>query len=76
MFEVIDIFKIGSNLSVTLKGKCDGLKNGTVLRDSEGHKYNVLSVAMTRHDDPAEFLANTTALIAPCKLQKGAKLYL
>lgn len=49
MFKVLDVFKIGDMLSVTLDGKCEMLKNGTKLYDKSGRTYEVVSVAMTRY---------------------------
>ena len=76
MFEVIDTFKIGSNLSVTLKGKCEQIKNGTVLKDKNNNKYDVLSVGMTRFDNPSDIARSTTVLVTPCGLKKGSELFL
>lgn len=50
MFKVLDVFKIGDMLSVTLDGKCEMLKNGTKLYYKSGRTYEVVSVAMTRYD--------------------------
>ena len=74
MFEVLDTLKIGSNLSVTLSGKCDDVKNGSMLIDEKGNVYNVISVAMTRYDNPADIAESTTLLVMPCTLKKGEKL--
>ncbi len=76
MFTVMDIFKIGDNLSVTLNGACEQLKNGVTLKDEEGNKYKVLSVGMTRFNDPTDITQSTTILLMPCGLIKGEKLYL
>lgn len=75
MFEVIDTLKLGENLSVTLKGKCDDIKNGSKLKDSSGNIYNVISVGMTRFDNPTDIVQSTTALFMPCVLAKGTHLY-
>lgn len=75
MFEVLDTFRIGANLSVTLKGKCDKIKNGSRLKDANGNIYEVISVGMTRFDNPADVSQNTTILIVPCSLTKGTYLY-
>lgn len=76
MFEVVDTFKIGTNLSVTLKGNCDKIKNGTELKDLNGNVYNVVYVGMTRFDNPSDISSNTTVLIAPCDLSKGTQLFI
>lgn len=52
MFKVLDVFKIGDMLSVTLDGKCEKLKNGTKLCDKSGRIYEVVSVAMIRYNEP------------------------
>ncbi len=71
MIRVLDVFKIGDVLSVTLEGRCDKIKNGSVLTDDAGNHYNVVSVAMPEHGDPSDFSKSTTVLITPCTLQKG-----
>lgn len=75
MFEVLDTFKIGEKLSVTLNGSCDDIKNGSKLKDDDGNVYDVLSVGMTRFSNPADMPQSTTILIMPCSLKKGTQLY-
>lgn len=75
MFKVIDVFKIGENLSVTFEGKCDNLKNGSKLKDINGNIYNIISVGMTRYDTPEDISKSTTVLLSPCNLSEGNILY-
>lgn len=75
VFEVIDTLKLGENLSVTLKGKCADIKNGSKLKDSSGNIYNVISVGMTRFDKPTDIIQYIDVLFMPCALAKGAQLY-
>lgn len=74
MFTVIDTYKIGDNLSVTLDGECEQLKNGVTLKDRAGNKYKVLSVGMTHFNNPTDITRSTTVLLMPCSLIKGEKL--
>ena len=60
MLKVLDIFRIGDKLSVTLEGKCEEIKNGSQLIDDSGKKYEILSVAMVRSDNPSDFSKTTT----------------
>ena len=76
MFEVLDTLKIGENLSVTLNGKCAELKNGSKVKDANGNMYNVISVGMTRFNNPTDISTSTTLLITHCNLKKGDKLYI
>ena len=76
MFKVLDVLKIGNMLSVTLDGKCELLKNGSKLTDGKGTVYEVVSVGMTRHDDPSDIAKSTTVLVKPCNLEKGNELYI
>ncbi len=75
MLQVIDVYKIGDKISVTLCGKCEDIKNGSKLKDNDGNMYNVLSVGMTRFNNPSDIAQSTTVLIAPCSLKKGVQLY-
>ena len=75
MFEVMDVFKIGNKLSVTLQGKCEDIKNGSKLKDTKGNIYDVVSVGMTRYNNPSDMAKSTSILITPCTLIKGSQLY-
>lgn len=75
MFKVLDVFKVGNNVSVTFEGKCETLKNGCKLRDNAGNIYRVVSVGMTRHENPGDISKSTTVLLSPCNLKKGNVLY-
>ena len=75
MFEVMNVFKIGYNLSVTLGGCCESIKNGSRLVDKDGNVYDVLSVGMTSYGNPSDISSETTVLIVPCSLTKGTLLY-
>ena len=46
MLKVLDVFRIGNNLSVTLEGSCAEL--GSVLLGRGGKRYEVISVAMVK----------------------------
>ncbi|MCD8180734.1 MAG: hypothetical protein LUF26_04560 [Firmicutes bacterium] len=74
MFKVIDVFKIGENVSVTFEGKCEDIKNGSRLIDENGNMYNIISVAMANYDNPLDISKSTTVLIHPCGIEKGELL--
>lgn len=74
MFKVIDVFKIGENISVTFEGKCEGIKNGSRLVDTNGNEYNIISVAMANYSDPRDMAKSTTVLMHPCDIEKGKLL--
>jgi hypothetical protein len=76
MFKVLDVFKVGDMLSVTLEGKCDLLKNGSKLTDGNGSIYEVVSVGMTRHNNPSDIVKSTTILVKSCNLEKGNELFI
>ena len=76
MFKVLDVFKIGDMLSVTLDGKCEMLKNGTKLYDKSGRTYEVVSVAMTRYNDPSDIAKSTTVLLKACDIKTGSELFI
>lgn len=74
MWEILDVFCVGDMLSITLEGICDGIKNGTRLIDENGNVHEVVSVAMTDNEYPADIRNSTTLLIAGCSLKKGDML--
>ena len=74
MLKVLDVFQIGNNLSVTLEGKCAEIKNGSTLIGNDGKKYEIISVAMVRSDDPTDFSKTTTVLMPLCEIEKGFEL--
>lgn len=74
MLKVLDIFPIGNMYSVTLEGACDNLKNGSRLIDGEGNIIAVVSVAMTRHENPSDIRNYTTIMVEPCNIRKGSEL--
>ena len=59
MFKVLDVFKIGDMLSVTLDGKCE-----------------IVSVAMTRYNDPSDIAKSTTVLLKACDIETGSELFI
>ena len=80
MFTVIDTFKIGDNLSVTLDGECEQLKNGVTLKGRAGNKYKVLSVGMTHFNNSTDITRSTIfgvlhVAIYP-KLKRGILSYI
>ena len=76
MLKVLDTFRIGDKLSVTLEGRCEEIKNGRNLVDDGGQKYDILSVAMVRSDNPSDFSKTTTVLMPLCDIQKGSVLHI
>lgn len=74
MLKVLDVFPIGNMLSVTLEGSCDSLKNGSKLIDNNGNVIVVVSVAMTRHENPMDINKSTTVMVNSCQLKKGTEL--
>ena len=74
MLKILDVFPIGKMLSVTLEGPCEDIKSGCRLVDSSGNTVVVLSVAMTRHNNPADINKSTTVMINSCPLKKGTEL--
>lgn len=74
MIIVLDVFRIGNNLSVTLEGNCAELKNGSILIGNGGKRYEVISVAMVKSDEPTDFSKTTTVLMPLCDIKKGLEL--
>lgn len=61
-------------LSVTLEGSCNDIKNGSKLIDGSGNTITVISVAMTRYEDPTDISKSTTVMVNSCDLKKGTEL--
>lgn len=76
MFKIIDVFQVGNNFSVTFEGACDAIKNGSKLKDDEGNTYDVISVGMTKYNNPEDISKYTTVLLNKCNLTKGSILYI
>lgn len=76
MFRVLDVFKIGETLSVTLNGNGEMIRNGSKLADNNGRVYTVVSVGMTKHNNLSDISKITNVLIVPCDLEKGERLFI
>lgn len=76
MLKVLDVFPVGTMLSVTVEGIPEQLHNGTRLIDKAGNVIVVNSVAMTRNENPEDIHKSTTFLINRCEVEKGAELYI
>lgn len=74
MLKVLDILPVGSMLSLTLEGDCSKISNGSQLIDNLGNKIKVISVAMTRYENPSDISKYTTVLVDFCKIEKGCEL--
>ena len=74
MLKVLDVFRIGDMLSVTLEGPCKEIGNGTALIDENGNVVIVKSVAMLRYTNPKDFDKSTTIMIEPCDIHTGSEL--
>lgn len=74
MFRVLDVFPIGTMLSITLEGTCDEIANGSKLIDNSGNEIVVKSVAMTRYNNPSDINKSTTILVDMCNIKKGTEL--
>ncbi len=74
MLKVLDVFPIGNMFSVVLEGKCDNLKSGSKLIDSNGNAIVVISVAMTSHENPSDISKSTTIMTDNGSLKIGTEL--
>lgn len=74
MLKVLDVFKVGKMLSVTIEGNCEKIANGSKLIDNSGRTIVVNSVAMVHPANPADTRNNTTVLIDNCDIEVGSEL--
>lgn len=74
--KVLDVFRIGDKLSVTLEGTYEEIKNGSKLIGSDDTEYEVISVAMTNNDNPSDFPKVTTVLMPDCGIERGFDLHI
>lgn len=74
MLKVLDVFPIENMYSVILEGACNNLKSGSKLIDSNGNTIVVISVAMTRHENPSDISKSTTIMTDNSSLKIGTEL--
>jgi len=63
LWNVLDLFLVGDNTSITIKGNGNGLKNGMVVFDENNIAYNLLSVATLSGEKPDDIGKRTVILI-------------
>ncbi len=76
MLKVLDVFEVGTKLSVTLEGECENVFNGSHLIDDKGNIIIVESIAMIRHKNPSDIKKSTTVLIEQCSIEIGTELFM
>lgn len=62
-YKVLDIFQVGTDSSVTIDGRGEGLHNGMTIFDDNGNSYHLMSIAMLSEYDTDEIGKTTTLLI-------------
>ncbi len=62
-YKIINIFPVGSNSSVTIKGPGTGLKNNMTVYDDNNVAHQLLSVAMENREEESDIGETTTILI-------------
>ncbi len=72
---ILDKFKIGSNLSISVDGNCDMLKNEVLLKDELGHDFKVISIGMVKYTSSKPAGKTTTLLITGDTNNIGNNLY-
>lgn len=63
IYNVLDVFPVGSNTSVTIKGNGNGLKNDIVITDEHEKSYKLLSVALLSGQSEKQINNETMVLI-------------
>ena len=63
VYNVLDVFPVGNNTSVTIKGNGNGLKNNIVITDENEKSYKLLSVALLSGQSEKQMDKETTVLI-------------
>lgn len=76
MLRIVDIFPVGSFLSITVEGNANMIKNNCKLVDEHGDFHTVLSVCLAKYNNPHDISKYTTFLTEPCSLKKGLELYI
>lgn len=64
-YEILDAREIAGLLSVTIAGSSPDLKNGSVVKDSNGNLFVVKSIAMIGSHNAQDILKSTTMVISP-----------
>lgn len=70
---IVDKIRIGNNMSVSVSGTHDKLKNGAVIRDENNNEFVVLSVAMVESD---KMLKDETTMLVKGMNEIGTKVYI
>ena len=63
IYDVLEVFPVGSNTSVTIKGNGNGLKNNSVITDENEKSYKLLSVALLSGQSEKQINNETMVLI-------------
>ena len=63
IYDVLEVFPVGSNTSVTIKGNGNGLKNNIVITDENEKSYKLLSVALLSGQSEKQINNETMVLI-------------
>lgn len=63
LYNVLDVFPVGENTSVTIEGNGEGLKNNIDITASDGSKHKLLSVGMTSGHSVEDVKKTTTVLV-------------
>lgn len=59
-YEVLNVFEVGEDTSVTIRGNGDGLNNNMIITGDDGIQYKIISIAMVAKKTTAD---ETTILI-------------
>ncbi|MBQ2616138.1 MAG: hypothetical protein IJF90_04715 [Synergistaceae bacterium] len=75
MLRVVELFRVGAFLSVTVEGDTKKINNESKMVDKDGNEYNVISVAFERYNNPHDISRFATFLTNPCDLKEGTELF-
>lgn len=70
---IVDKIRIGNNISVSVSGTHDRLKNGVIIRDENNNEFVVLSVAMVENNGK---LSDETTMLVKGINEIGTKVYI
>lgn len=60
---ILNKLKIGNNLSISIDGNCENLKNGDIIEDEFKNTFQIISVGMTRFGNTEDLFKSTDLLI-------------
>ena len=70
---IVDKIRVGNNMSISVSGTHDKLKNGSVIKDENNNEFVVLSVAMV---EKSSRMSEETTMLIKGTHEIGTRVYI